>query len=119
MSTGLAIARYVSAPSGVVISTNAPDAATCGSSRADVGVLIGAHQTSCSSKRATHSAIVREPNATSSSAMTAGALAARERASAKRSSLARSGRSIAATTPGQWRSPSSPSSQKPLSSADA
>ena len=50
--------------------------------------------------------------------MTAGALAARERASAKRSSVARSGRSIAATTPGQWRSPSRPSSQKPLSSAD-
>ena len=64
-------------PSGVVISTNAPDAATCGSSSADVGVLIGAHHTSCSSKRATHSAIGRAANATSSSAIRAAALAAR------------------------------------------
>ena len=59
MSIGLATARNGSSPSRGVMSTNAPEATTCGSSSTERAVLIGAHQTSCSSNLATHSAIGR------------------------------------------------------------
>ena len=91
-STGLAIARQVS-PSAPDISTKAPDASTCGSASTVRGLLIGAHHTSCSSKRAAQAAISREAKATSSSATNAAQCSRRVRAVAKRSSAAgRAGR---------------------------